>query len=83
MEIAQAKAEVFEPQTLPALLKKKEALQKERKEILKTLGITEKQLLPQYKCKKCSDTGFLPSGAACDCYKAEGENSTGAKETAG
>lgn len=83
MEIAQAKAEVFEPQTLPALLEKKQALQKERKEILKTLGITEKQLLPQYQCKKCSDTGFLPGGAVCDCYKEENESGGDAKETAG
>ncbi len=87
MEIALAKAEMFEPETLPALLNKKEALLAERKEILKKLGITERQLAPQYKCKKCSDTGFLPSGAACDCYQTkdaiEETEATQRQETAG
>lgn len=86
MEIVLGKAEVFEPEKLPALLQKKETLAKERKELLKELGITELQLKPQYKCKKCSDTGFLPSGAACDCYKSESDVSEGGepqRETAG
>ena len=69
MEISLAKAEVFEPEKMPALLSEKDALLSERKQILKTLGITEAQLSPQFKCKKCSDTGFLPSGVSCDCYK--------------
>ncbi len=69
MEIALAKAEVFEEEKLPSLLQEKEALLSERKEVLATLGISEKDLLPQFTCKKCSDTGFLKNGAACDCYK--------------
>ena len=68
MEISLAKAEVFEPQKLPALTAQKTALLQERGEILSGLGISEKDLLPQYTCKKCSDTGFLKSGKACDCY---------------
>lgn len=70
MELALAKAEVFQPETLPALLEKKASLLSQRKEILSALGIDEAQLQPQFTCKKCSDTGFLPSGAACNCYKA-------------
>ena len=70
MEIALAKAEVFEPQNLPALQDKKKALLQERKEILSGLEISEQDLLPQFTCKNCSDTGFLPSGTACNCYKA-------------
>ncbi|MBE7077997.1 MAG: hypothetical protein E7377_04765 [Clostridiales bacterium] len=69
MEIALAKAEVFEPTKLPALTEKKAELLRERRNILDGLGIHEEQLLPHYTCGKCSDTGFLPSGAACDCYK--------------
>ena len=69
MEIALAKAEVFQPETLPALKEKKAALTEERKQRLKALGIPESKLVPQYKCKKCSDTGFLPSGEVCDCYE--------------
>ena len=71
MEIALAKAEVFEPAKLPALKAQKKALLTERKEILSGLGIEEMQLLPQFSCKRCSDTGFLPDGTACSCYKAE------------
>ena len=32
--------------------------------------IQEKDLLPQFTCANCSDTGFLPNGVACNCYKA-------------
>ncbi len=70
MEIALAKAEVFQPETLPSLQNKKQELITERKGILAELGIDETDLLPQFTCKRCQDTGFLPSGAACNCYKA-------------
>ena len=69
LEIAQAKAEINEPDKLPALQKEKAALLLERKNILTEIGITEKDLIPQYTCKKCKDSGFLPNGHACDCYK--------------
>ena len=69
MEIALAKAEVFEPKNLPALTEEKANLLRERRSILETLGIDEADLTPQYACAKCSDTGFLPSGIACNCYK--------------
>lgn len=69
MELSLAKAEIFEPATLPTLLAEKQALLQERKDVLTSLGIDETQLIPQFACKKCSDTGFLPSGAACNCYK--------------
>ncbi len=69
MEISLAKAEVFEPKTLPALKEEKSLLLAERKELLKEIGLTERDLLPQYTCKKCMDTGFTKAGTACDCYK--------------
>ncbi|MBO5240519.1 MAG: DnaD domain protein [Clostridia bacterium] len=69
MELALAKAEVFEPKTLPALSEKKRSLLSERKGILTALDIDEADLLPKFTCEKCSDTGFLKSGAACGCYK--------------
>ena len=71
MEISLAKAEVFEPQKLPELQAKKSELLNLRNGILTELGLTETQLTPQYQCKKCSDTGFLPSGTACNCYVKE------------
>ena len=68
MEISLAKAEVFSPEKLPALKEEKASLMGTRKAILSALGIEEWQLLPQYACKQCSDTGFLPSGTVCKCY---------------
>ena len=68
MELALAKAEVFEPSKLPALKMEKAALLQERKALLSAMGIEENELMPQFACKRCSDTGFLPSGVACDCY---------------
>ena len=69
MEISLAKAEVFHPKQLPALRERKNALLAKRRELLAEMGIHEEDLQPQFVCKKCSDTGFLPSGKACDCYK--------------
>ena len=69
MELSLAKAEMFEPKKLPELLEEKQALLAARKEILHTLGITEQDLLPQFECEKCRDSGFLKNGKACDCYK--------------
>ncbi len=71
MEIALAKAEIFEPQKLDALKNEKNALLTERKSILSALGINEAELSPQYVCKKCSDTGFMKNGISCTCYKPE------------
>ncbi len=69
MEIALAKAEVFEPANLPALREKRAALLRERKGVLTAMGVSEEELVPKYECAKCLDTGFLPSGVACGCYK--------------
>ena len=69
MEISLAKAEVFEPKKLPALLERKKALLAERRELLAEMGMKEIDLAPKFSCKKCSDTGFLANGTACDCYK--------------
>lgn len=69
MELSLAKAEVFKPETLPSLQEKKRELMKERKQILAEMNISEADLTPKFVCEKCSDTGFLKNGAACDCYK--------------
>ena len=70
MQLQLAKAEVYGGQDVAALKEEEKSLQKKRKQILQSIGLTEENLLPQYTCKKCGDTGFLPSGKACDCYKA-------------
>ena len=68
-EIALAKAEVFSPEEA-AKLKAALARDRERRSAaLSALGLTEEDLMPQYSCRKCSDTGFLPDGRSCDCYR--------------
>jgi protein involved in temperature-dependent protein secretion len=69
MEITLAKAEIFEPKKLPDLLLEKQALLKKRASVLASLQMKEEDLLPQYECKKCEDSGFLKNGKACDCYQ--------------
>lgn len=71
LEIKLAKAELRAPLTLPALQARQKALEAEKLTILQRLGIDVRQLKPQWVCKKCSDTGFLPNGQACDCYRKE------------
>lgn len=66
-EIELARAEVFAPETLPALNKKIEENKRARALALEKLGLTEQDFIPKYACEKCSDTGFLPDGRMCDC----------------
>lgn len=69
LELTLAKAELNAPATLPGLRARQKALQAEKAAILQRLGIDVQQLKPQWRCKACSDSGFLPNGQACDCYR--------------
>ncbi|MGN1235332.1 MAG: ATP-binding protein [Christensenellaceae bacterium] len=64
------RAEVNDPALVSALQSEVRTLTEERRSLLQSLGLKEADLRPDYSCKKCSDTGFLPDGSACDCYKA-------------
>lgn len=67
--IEEAKAEVRMPKKLPELLRKLKELQQKRQELLKSMNLSDVDLTPQYKCKKCDDTGFMKKdGRGCDCY---------------
>lgn len=68
-EIELARAEVFSPEKVPDL--KSDLLQWRamRESALTLLHLTERDFAPVYECEKCSDTGFLPDGRMCDCYK--------------
>ena len=69
-ELKLAKAELYEPAKLPALLSEYKALKTRRKVILQELGLSERMLCVENYCVcvKCNDTGHLPNGSACDCY---------------
>lgn len=68
-EIELAKAEIFSPETLPAVQAKLEQAKAARAAALQRLNLTEQDLLPAFSCTRCSDTGFLPDGKMCDCYQ--------------
>ncbi len=67
-EIALAKAEALGGDAEKAQ-SELAARKRERAAILGKLGLTEEMLVPQYKCKKCGDTGFDKDGNVCECYK--------------
>ena len=76
MEFTLAKAEITSPEKLPELQRQKAELLLKRRELLSQAGLTEEMIAPQYHCKKCSDTGFLSGGAACDCYDPQKQANT-------
>lgn len=75
LEIAAAKAEAdgsvnHAQDILSELLRLRERL----KTRLAGVGLSDDELRPRYRCRKCSDTGYLPNGKPCDCYeKLKGE----------
>ncbi len=64
-----AKAELSETSDLTPLKERVELAKKRRAEALARLRLSERDFTPAFTCKKCSDTGFLPDGKLCDCYK--------------
>ncbi len=51
-----------------ALEAEKKELSAEAESVLRSLGLTRRELAPVYACEKCGDTGFIGS-APCACYK--------------
>ena len=68
LEFELAKAELYNPKELSTLELAKEKLLEDRKACLFTMGMSESDLTPKWKCEKCSDTGWRSNGIACDCY---------------
>ena len=59
-------------ETLKELKNRIELLKKEKKEILKNQGYSEKYLKPTYECSKCNDTGYIMENGKsvmCNCLK--------------
>lgn len=69
LEIEVAKAEVFAPLRLPDLQAQLEAAAVARRAALDRLGISSEDLTPKWTCARCSDTGWLPDGRMCGCYR--------------
>ena len=78
-EIRLAKAEALGGDTAgPAAALDK--LRRERAALLKQMDLTEEMLVPQYRCKKCNDTGFDKDGNVCDCYRESVEEASDDKK---
>ena len=78
-EIRLAKAEALGGDTAgPAAAL--DELRRERAALLKQMDLTEEMLVPQYRCKKCSDTGFDKDGNVCDCYRESVEEASDDKK---
>ena len=63
-----ARAEAFGAENLPELQAEIKELKARKIALLSGMGMSEIDLQPRYRCKKCSDTGFMKNGRACDCY---------------
>lgn len=70
-ELDLARAEVYDPSSAEVWRTALSDARRRRREALARLGLSEESLLPQYRCKKCSDSGFLPDGRSCNCYKGQ------------
>lgn len=68
-EIELARAEIFSPKNVATIKKELELAQKARDQALKRLNLSEEDFIPKFTCEKCSDSGFLPNGKVCNCYK--------------
>lgn len=68
-EIDLAKAEIFSPEQLPEIKSRLEKARAKRQAALKQLHLSDRDFQPKYFCPKCLDSGYLPNGLPCDCYK--------------
>ena len=71
LELEIAKAELYQPEKLESKLKERIELLTELGNCLSSMGLRARDLHPTPLCEKCSDTGWLSNGRACDCYKKE------------
>lgn len=71
-DIEIARAEVYNLPELEELRKEKRRLGAQRARRMAELDISESDLKPQWRCRRCNDEGFLPNGKLCDCYPGRG-----------
>ena len=71
IEISKTILQNNDPEKLKNLNLALEQIKKEKKELLKQLGITDDFFVPDYACKLCEDTGYLVNNnqVMCNCLK--------------
>lgn len=47
------------------------ALRREKENLLTEAGYPADYLEPIFECRKCSDTGYLPDGTKCECFRSQ------------
>lgn len=67
LEIAFVRAE-NDPQERRRIIKRRNQLSAIMYNVMKTMGYELADTEPQYRCKKCNDTGHKKDGTACTCY---------------
>lgn len=67
-EIQLAKAEVFGGD-VKGIGGRLQRLKSAREELLREMNMSEEMFVVKRRCARCNDTGTLPGGALCDCYK--------------
>ena len=69
MSIAAAFAPFREPDKVQEYERRAVRAKSERLVALQELGLTEQDLIPQYECKLCNDTGYcIDTGQRCKCF---------------
>lgn len=68
LEVASDKGDLKAKQRLVKLTQEQGRLCQQRLAIIEMNGKTEDDLVEQYGCKKCNDTGYTEDGRLCDCY---------------
>lgn len=71
LEVSSDKGDFKAKQRLVKLTQEQGRLKQQRLAIIEMNGKTEDDLVAQYCCKKCNDTGYTEDGRLCDCYKGE------------
>lgn len=69
LSIQVAFTEINDEQAAKKISEKIVSLEQQADERLQALGIARAQLVPQYKCKLCNDTGYNSDGKQCECLK--------------
>ena len=68
MSISAAFAPFRNPAQLAEFEQRAARAKADRLVALREIGLTEKDIEPQYECTLCNDTGQLKNGARCKCY---------------
>ncbi len=71
LEVASDKGDFKAKQRLVKLTQEQGRLKQQRLAIIEMNGKTEDDLVAQYGCQKCNDTGYTEDGRLCDCYGGE------------